>query len=642
MTKKKIIILIVVAAILVAAVVPTAILVPRYIDEHRLDMAIMSDIHVLSEEQMGSEITPSLAAQEAKGQKMLVLSEGLLKEGIDLVIKNKQEVLLIAGDLTDDGGRKSHEAVARELKRAEEKGVSCFVINGNHDINNAAKDYSSAEPVAAENVNKAQFADIYGDYGYDEALSRHSDSLSYTAKLNDEYMLLAIDCSFYEINRADGYVEGRHDSVTTDSLLAWIRSSLETAKNEGYRVIAMMHFPLALHLTDLADNNSSAADRKDEIRDILLEYSVKYLFTGHLHSQDIAAVQSEDGNKSLYDIETAALSNYPMPVRLFKGTSKKEVLTTEYLTFIKEEYVPDVVSAEVKAEILRDLTAYAEKTVDTGMKNKIMNKLDRKAVLSLLGAFGLDKEAPETAAFAEEIRSDLIVDFFDTPIYSDGSGKSVQEICGSFGVSLPASDYDTVWSVAMKLLRANYRGNECCKATDTEGVLLRYSLYTAFYKISDFDLFGRIHAMNADIPSVDLTSSMERLFKEGRLDVEDNNLLGIIGSIKVVARFQERWSKKAVIGSFIESVDFSDARSILDTVQGIWNLSLTLGLQPSSLFEGESVGEILDDLPITQIIEFEEGDLNVGFVYEMLFGDLGTNLITDRAPADDGFEIDKK
>ncbi|HKL86105.1 MAG TPA: metallophosphoesterase [Treponemataceae bacterium] len=639
MKKKKITAIILVVAAVVLVAVPVAISVPYLIDESQLNLAVMSDTHVLSELQMGTEITDSLAEQEAKGQKMLMLSEGLLKEGIDMVIEQKQEVLLLSGDLTDDGGKDSHEAVARQLKRAEENGVDCFVINGNHDINNHSRSYKETIPIDVDNVNAKQFATIYADFGYNEAVDKHSDSLSYTANLNREYRLLAIDCSFYEMNPEGGYVSGRNDAVTSDSLIQWIEKSLAKAKKDGKRVISMMHFPLTSHLTSLVDNNSVTVDRKDEVSNLLLTYDVKYIFTGHLHSQDIAVIDGEDG-KQIFDIETASLSNYPMPIRFFKGTPKKEELTTKYITALKEEYIPKLIPAETKEKILEDLPAYSEYIVDNGMKIKVMRKLDTNTVLALLGALGLDKTEIPTIELAEDIRKDLITDFFDTPIYNDGTGKSVQEICQSFGISLPESGYTTVWTVAMKFLRANYIGNEGYKTTDTEGILLKYSLYTAFYKIADFDLFGKLNAQNPEVIAIDLKPAMENLFKKGQLDIIDNQLLGILGSVKAISSFQERWSTKPVIGNMIKNIDFSDPESLLEFISHFANLNLKLSAFVGG--EGSAIGSIIDSISIIDILNYEDGYLNLGNVYDLLFAELGENLITDKAPTDDVLTVEKE
>lgn len=73
------------------------------------------------------------------------------------------------------------------------------MIPGNHDINNPqAASYRAGEAVPAETTTPEQFADIYKDFGYGEALSRDPVSLSYTYQLPDGTWSLMLDSRQYE------------------------------------------------------------------------------------------------------------------------------------------------------------------------------------------------------------------------------------------------------------------------------------------------------------------------------------------------------------------------------------------------------------------------------------------------------------
>ena len=41
---------------------------------------------------------------------------------------------------------------------------------------------------------------------------------------------------------------------------------------------------------------------------------MQYVFTGHMHANDIASITTENGN-TLYDIETGSVVTYPSPAR---------------------------------------------------------------------------------------------------------------------------------------------------------------------------------------------------------------------------------------------------------------------------------------------------------------------------------------
>ena len=81
--------------------------------------------------------------------------------------------MIISGDLTLEGEKLSHEAFAQKLGKLEDHGIPVYVIPGNHDINNPkAASYKGAEVIPATRTTPEEFATIYRDFGYDEAISR--------------------------------------------------------------------------------------------------------------------------------------------------------------------------------------------------------------------------------------------------------------------------------------------------------------------------------------------------------------------------------------------------------------------------------------------------------------------------------------
>ena len=52
-------------------------------------------------------------------------------------VKNKKpDVLIISGDLTSNGEKKSHVDLAEKLKEIEKAGTAIYVVRGNHDVLN--------------------------------------------------------------------------------------------------------------------------------------------------------------------------------------------------------------------------------------------------------------------------------------------------------------------------------------------------------------------------------------------------------------------------------------------------------------------------------------------------------------------------
>ena len=62
----------------------------------------------------------------------------------------------------------------------------------------------------AEAVSANEFAEIYNDFGYDEALSRDPASLSYTYDLGPDMRLLMLDsCQYSPTNKSGGNDKNR-------------------------------------------------------------------------------------------------------------------------------------------------------------------------------------------------------------------------------------------------------------------------------------------------------------------------------------------------------------------------------------------------------------------------------------------------
>lgn len=78
------------------------------------------------------------------------------------VKKDDPDVLLISGDLTKDGEREGHEALAGILERFEEEtGAQVYITPGNHDLNNSNAmnfntDSGEAVPAGPDHTGRLQ------------------------------------------------------------------------------------------------------------------------------------------------------------------------------------------------------------------------------------------------------------------------------------------------------------------------------------------------------------------------------------------------------------------------------------------------------------------------------------------------------
>lgn len=269
---------------------------------------VISDPHLLS---------PSLydhgkAAQnlDAGDMKLVLNSDLIMKTMIDVIMAERPQVLLISGDLTLNGERESHERLVEHLRRLQKAGVHTLVIPGNHDVMCPyGKQYKGDASTAVANVTSDEFASIYHDFGYGSDSQRDPNSLSYICEPIPGLVILGIDSNIYATSR-DSEVKYHTDGAVKPETLEWIRHQLDAAKQNGKRVIAMMHHHLVEHIDGEAKLLPNyIVSNHNEVAKALREGGVKVIFTGHLHITDAATI---DG---ITDVSTGSASTYPMVMR---------------------------------------------------------------------------------------------------------------------------------------------------------------------------------------------------------------------------------------------------------------------------------------------------------------------------------------
>lgn len=255
-----------------------------------------TDIHYLSRELTDGGSGFQYMVEHGDG-KVVTYIEQITDAFLEEVIAAKPNVLILSGDLTLDGEKKSHEELAEKLYAVEEAGIPVLVIPGNHDINNHhAAQYKGDDRFPAEFTTPAEFREIYKDFGYDEAISEDRTTLSYVYELDDRNRLMMLDSCQYKKKALVG------GAILTDTY-EWIEEQLEDAWDNGMNVIPIAHHNLLEESEIYVDD--CTIEHSEQLVDILENWDVPLFLSGHLHVQH--AMRSGD-NRGVWEIVTSSLA----------------------------------------------------------------------------------------------------------------------------------------------------------------------------------------------------------------------------------------------------------------------------------------------------------------------------------------------
>ena len=256
-----------------------------------------------------------------RGKKLLHLSEEILSTVVASIIDDpKIDFVVIPGDLTNDGERENHVRMVSWLEQLEAAGKKVYVVPGNHDLRNPhARRFTDQGPEPVPSISPDEFAALYRDFGYEEAIGRDPDSLSYAAEPVPGLWLLALDGCRYEENSPErGSVTGGRLKEKT---IAWAEALLARARAENKAVIGVMHHGMLEHFSGQKKYFSDyVIDDYEAVSRRLASAGLRFVLTGHFHAQDIVE-KRYPGDAFLADIETSSLVTWPCAWRVLETTA---------------------------------------------------------------------------------------------------------------------------------------------------------------------------------------------------------------------------------------------------------------------------------------------------------------------------------
>ncbi|MDO5649432.1 MAG: metallophosphoesterase [Gallicola sp.] len=377
----------------------------KYIEEHRelpqsagkfqRKISILSDTHLL----------PKFMIRENKAffdslsldGKLLLESEDILDAALKEVYRSNSSILFLTGDLSRNGEWKALKLLEEkllDLKLAYEKvgrELYIFAVNGNHDMNNmAARDFQMTpdtvkvwtdaalterigpnefkeiflrkELMGTEAVEKYEDSDIYQNYlknvkiNYPEQ-DYASGVLSYSARVPFERNRMGKGLTVIGLDTASYSSDVTADHINTNEvegqivwpLIQWTLRKIREGKEREDIVVILAHHGFIPHL-DRQDMKIGGLIKTWDFKypqnnktpaEAFADAGVEYIFTGHLHTNDISKLDTKEGNR-IFDIETGSIVDFPSTMRTAVVTNMKAEYDIEQIA-VETSIVPNVI-----------------------------------------------------------------------------------------------------------------------------------------------------------------------------------------------------------------------------------------------------------------------------------------------------------
>ncbi|MEB3179844.1 MAG: metallophosphoesterase [Nostocaceae cyanobacterium] len=200
------------------------------------------------------------------------------------------DFVLLPGDLTQHGEPDNHQWLEKRLAQLP---FPVYVVPGNHDVPTL---FANEQSIAFED-----FPYYYRKFGYED-----TEQIYYTCELLPGVRVIGLNSNNFNH-------EGKQIGRVDNKQLRWLEEVLAAAEDE--LVLVMIHHNVVEHIPNQSRHPMASRymlENAPELLQILRQYGVKLVFTGHLHIQDIAYSQG------IYDITTGSLVSYPHPYRVFE------------------------------------------------------------------------------------------------------------------------------------------------------------------------------------------------------------------------------------------------------------------------------------------------------------------------------------
>ena len=267
-----------------------------------LKIKVLTDTHYYCDKNGTSGAAYDTA--NSRSQKLLAGSREVLESAFNQIkADNNSDIVLISGDVTNNGELNAHAEFIEMLRDLKAAGKKVYVITATHDFRDGGftEAYDGDNKIQTPTASRDMLFDMYREFGPDEAISVHRDSMSFVVQLCDGYRLFALNDD-RNLNGKSGF---------SDECFEWISQQAKKAKAENQFIIAMTHHPLIAPcpIYKIIGKGDMLGDYDKRLPQ-LADLGVQFMFTGHTHIHNTSVYQSERGN-IIYDICSASPIGYP-------------------------------------------------------------------------------------------------------------------------------------------------------------------------------------------------------------------------------------------------------------------------------------------------------------------------------------------
>lgn len=240
-------------------------------------------------------------------QKCVAETPAIIDAGFEQIAQDKEtNVILIPGDLVYRGEYQSHIGFRERLYKLKEQGKRIYLITARHDYceDGEPVEFDGDKLISVKGMPREELRDFYKDFGFDEAISQHRESMSYVAQIADGIRLLALNC--------DG--DCKSFKGLWDDQMQWALNEIKKAHESGNYIFAMTHYPL-IPFSSIMNliGDAKLTDWEKRAREFA-DAGLDLIFTGHMHAQAITDYTTEKGN-TITDVQTGCFVGCPCAYR---------------------------------------------------------------------------------------------------------------------------------------------------------------------------------------------------------------------------------------------------------------------------------------------------------------------------------------